>query len=734
MIKKFYLLLCSLFILASCNMDLISMAPSVLPEVPKEESSDSSIGDSQIGDGSEEVKPPFEDAQVLSKSLFASKAASPTNIMISWDPVRDADYYTVERTEHKVEDVIPKDAEWIEVGSFCESNSFVDDGDGSVLDPTLFYSYRVTPHTIVGDVGKPSDIITGNVLGSPVEVSVTKGSDENNIELSWGAMPHVERYSVYKGSSIDPIATVNSTSYIYAVPDTEKGADISFSVASVGESGVSSPQSSEYIGYTKIPGAPTINSVEVEKAENAKTLRVKFDLMGAEGTEKFQIVKSFVGGSESVVFDSSWGGSVPKDNVTGIYTFSDSNVSPNIEYTYYVSAENDKGKSEAKSGSGYLLSPPQKVQLVPVNEEIRKGYTVTIEEPIGSDINSYTYVVEQYDKHGNPMEGKSVELQYSDFNTDNKSLFTQVFFENVDQNQWNEVQYASVRTKLNGKTSDAAKSNVISNLEALKDITVSNNKMPSSSESDNSDGVYPTVLTWGNDGRGIRVTKRTGSDGSTKPLNIDCVNGTFSDNDGTKPLVKYTYTYKTIDSFGRSFGEELTTKEGYGAVNFQVYSKLYESLTLKPWDVQIYVPDTYKSYWKNQSEIAKKVGYGNAGDLSTQTKALTDDGEFIYESDHYHNGQVGYMAKIQGIGGHIEFTYANFGENSNWIGNGSYSMDVDASGNGSCSSGGFTITGMYPGSISLGGISVASKNFKGIYQITQNYAIGSKTEKVAVAN
>ena len=101
---------------------------------------------------------------------------------------------------------------------------------------------------------------------------------------------------------------------------------------------------------------------------------------------------------------------------------------------------------------------------------------------------------------------------------------------------------------------------------------------------------------------------------------------------------------------------------------------MFESLSLKPWEVQDYLPSEYRSWWKN-TEIAKKIEKGNSSSIGEQTEALGS----ASASDHYHGGVVNYSAGLDGLtNADIIFTYTNFGENKNWVMNGHYRMDVHA--------------------------------------------------------
>lgn len=737
-----------ILLLLGCNESVLRNPSGYLHDSIEEDKSGSIEGEGDSSSGP--IDGDFsEDAKAV--NLQASKAFYPNMIKISWDPVAGADYYTLEKAEHDNEDDDITTLAWEELPQSIRTNHY--DDDSTFLKGGKYYTYRVIPHTKEGGVGLPSETITGTILSSPTSINVSKGDDQELIEISWKQVPYVRKYDLYQNSGasesqliaeVPADSEVSELKYSYTVPIDKRGEMINFNIVSLGPTNNTSPKSQGVEGYTFKQGAPVINSSSVKASRGTEndgvTIEFEMQSQSLDGEElTFVIYRSSEYETEFKLSDKAI------NAVEGVYSFKDDTAAPNTEYTYKIVAKNEIGSSKGVECKGYLLSYPRNVKLIPINEGNTKGYALSFDAPIGvaEDNLAFTYQITNYYKNGNQETSSLVTLDAIKNAIETKSdfadrQFSPIYIPYTKDNELNEISYAMVRTRFGNSYSKYVSSNEISLLVNVEKVELSQNKSPSKTDQANSNGVYPIYLNLANDGREILLVSRIGSDGSELQFTNDqkTVNGQYIDNQDTKPLVMYQYSYRTIDSFGRSLDTVLTTENsGYGAVTPYVFTKLFESLTLKPWDVQKYLTnDGSKAYWKN-TEIAKKVEKGNAGDLSTQMDALTKKGEFIYADSFYNNGgRVGYMAKTAGIGGHIEFTYANFGENVNWRGNGSYSMDVDASGNGTCSSSGFTITGMYPGSIKLNKISVSKKNFTGSYSVTQQFSSGSLTSTVEVNN
>ena len=679
-----------------------------------------------------------------SKTVFSGKAATGVNatksyykdhIAVRWNAVDGADFYTLEKSIQDSPD-IPSNAVWTTIGESIEETSY---SDRMSLEVGKYYNYRVTAHTYSGEVGEVSKSSVGTILSSPDSLDATKGTNEANIVISWNQMPYVESYEVYKstiasinGNRSELVDTVNVDEnseiryYSYAVEDKEKGTELYFAIIGVGPTGEKADISFSRSGYTLVPGAPTKPEVIVSKGESSSKIDVRFRTVANDSDFKYIIKRSYPGSAEQVIFSSDTDGSLSEKDTEGYYVYSDSNVRPNIEYTYSITASNDTGISQAGIASGYLLSTVRSLALVPDTDPDHFGYNISFTLPVGASDSErsaeYKYHVVKTLKNGQTEEAEYSEDEFKVFDS-----FIPVEKNPTKDSELFEVKSIEIYVTAGTETSSKITSNTIAMLpDSVTSITATSFNKPAPGDSVNSSGVYPVHVAWTTDSTQTQTLTRSGSDGSIKSFQI---NGNSFVDETTSPLVIYDYYIDTSDELGRTLGEIKHAAGSYGAVAPAVYIDLFESLSLKPWDRQAYVPDEYKTYWK-KSKIATLVGYGNASDLGTQMKAL-DDAE---DSDHYRGGKVTYSAAMEGVGGQIYFTYSNFGENANYYMTGNYEMHVNASGTGSASSntGGFKISGMYPGKIVLDKISVKNKNFTGTYVFTVDYKDGSESYEVAV--
>lgn len=725
--KKLILFLLTALLFISCNADILMTNGEI--SKPADRSGATAVEDDTV---------PFSTAAPT--GVNATKSYYKDCISVRWNEVTGADYYTLEKCVKDTPASPSSSDRWTTIGETIITNSYQ---DRSALEVEKYYSYRVTAHTLTGESGEVSAVSTGTILSSPESIEASKGTSEDAIIVSWTQMPYVDQYEIYKStiSSItglrsELVATVNADdgnavkNYSYMIDSKEKGVELYFAIVGVGPTGSRADISFSRSGYTLVPGAPGKPDVKAEKGESLDSVNVHFKVSGDASGVTYVIRKSYKGSAEQVVFTSEHasGEADPLASLTtdseGYYIYQDNAVSPNVEYTYTVTARNDIGISAAGTATGYLLSPLKSLSLVPSSADSHFGYDITYTLPVGAGDNDrtaeYTYTVTKTLKDGTSDTEEYSETEFALFET----------FMSVEKNPTREGEKKEIRkieiSVSNGTTSTAAAvSNVIENIpEPVDSITASKFTKPLSGESANSRGVYPVHVTWTTASTSGQTVTRKGSDGSVKQIKA---NGSLVDTD-TSPLVVYDYYIDTSDELGRSIGEIKHTGDAYGAVTPEVMIAIFESAGLKPWERQSYVPETYRSYWK-KSKISTLVNYGNASDLSTQMKAL-DSAE---DTDHYRNGKITYSASMEGVGGQIYFTYDNFGESDRFYIKGNYEMHVNASGTGTCKSttDGFQILGMYSGKISLEKMSVTNKAFSGIYVLTINYRDGSSVYEVA---
>ena len=686
--KKIYLrnlfLILALALLVSCNADIL-------------------INNGEIGlpDSNGVIGGITEDVELTApRRVNATKSIYPDSINITWSPVPGADYYTIEKTSHEVERLSGSE-QWVPVQeSIIGTTGY---RDYSSLEPSTYYSYRVTAHTFEGESSPVSDVSTGTILASPQSISVSQGESESEIYITWTQMPYVDSYKIYM-SSTDTIsgvesevqATVSSRNgsengFAYQIdPNREAGKELSFGIQGVGESGETAAISLPRVGYTRVPGAPVqpqySNTEEgISKGSSTTGITIRFSSQARSDDIDFIIKKSSPGSAEETILDTSLSES-EKDklvvNENGEYEFTDTVVARNVLYTYSVIAKNDTGMSQAAVATGYLLSPVTNLTLTPVNTEEKFGYELSFKLPVGWDdterMTKYIYEVVETNKSGEVVSNKDYpEEEINDL----ISSFYNFEKEVTKEKELTELQKISITVRTDdGMETNTVTSNTIPFIpEAITSMKATSNDRPREGEKPNENGVYPVHVSWETASTSDTFTLfRKDQDGNTARYNVS---GRSYVDESTQPLVIYEYWIEARDELGRTYGED-HAEDSYGSVTLQVYKDIFESVSLKPWDKQ------------------------------------------------GRNGRINYNAEMNGIGAIIRFTYTNFGENLNFWMNGDYSMDVDASGSGSASSGsgGFSIEGMYPGHIGIGNIRVSGKNFAGQYTVTYKYSDGSENK------
>ncbi len=704
-----------IFLFVSCNADILMNNG----EITKPDSSSSKTYEAK--------------ERVFSKDapsgVSATKSYYSDYIALRWNSVEGADYYTIEKVEKSESMAAGESDNWEAVTETVTSPLY---NDYHSLSVNKYYNYRVTAHTYFGEKGKASSVAVGTILSSPETLSASKGTSESAILISWTGMPYVESYEIYKSesssisglkselvASVNADDTVSTQYYSYEIDEAkEKGKELYFAIVGVGPTGEKAPISFSRSGYTLVPGAPTKPEVSVTKGEKAGSVLVHFKSSGSDSSDyKYVIKKSYPGSAEQVIFSTEFTSlsSLSMDD-NGYYILEDTSVRENVEYRYSVTAENEYGISEAGDDYGYTISTVQNLSLVP--DKAKCGYNISFDLPVGYDDEkrevSYTYHLTRTLKNGDVNDTEV----YSEEEFKALDTFIAVDKNPVDDSR--EVGKIEIYvTSPGGEKSSTASSNTIESLPLpIKSITATSNNKPLSGDKANSNGVYPVHVSWETESTKEQTITRSGSDGSTATFKAK---SSFDDTT-TSPLVTYVYYIDTSDELGRTLGEIKKADNAYGAVTPETFISIFESVSLKPWERQTYVPDAYKSYWK-QSKIATLVGYGNASDLSTQMKAL----DSAFDSDHQRGGRITYSAETEGVGGQIYFTYNSFGESPLFYTTGSYEMHVNSSGTGSCKSttNGFTIYGMYPGHISLDKMSVKNKAFSGSYVLDITYSDGS---------
>ena len=190
-----------LFLLASCNWDVLSNKVS---EISGGDYTSTSF-DIFTGEAP--------------RNLVSSKAASTTDIGLSFSPVKGADYYLVYRADiprkGDTSEIDPDSLKWVRISrvepvssadnrklSIVDSiNDDFESSNGEGKDLTKFL-YRVQAGSVYTDTyypieGKMSDIVIGYTLAPPSGMTSSAGDFEDRIELTWQQSDGAQSYDLY---------------------------------------------------------------------------------------------------------------------------------------------------------------------------------------------------------------------------------------------------------------------------------------------------------------------------------------------------------------------------------------------------------------------------------------------------------------------------------------------------------------------------------------------------------
>ena len=770
--RMFYILFIVLFLFSSCNADIYK-------------TSDDNFGN-LVESGV--VSTDKFDENIAPSNVKASMFTYPDRIEISWSGVKHAARYIIERKTGEAEW-----KEIAEVnGSIHSYADEYSASSSEPLQGGIKYNYRVYAKSSNGVAGIASTETEGALLYSPANVTATKGDPNiEGITLSWDYIEGISSYEIFMRTSdevpfttVETIRAVNSAddcSYTYPITDTNNysysGMELQFAVASVSPR-YSSIVSIEHddanvnysIGYSYVKGAPAaVTNLTADKGKNTTAsggIKITWDDQGED--IDYIVYRSSSGGAESKIY-KIYNSQTLDRTVPGLVSFVDNSadvLDTGVEYTYSViaTAEMDNGvtaKGEASYTTGYLFSPPENVTFEKLIYDDTNGYgfQFSFDAPLGlqteedrTQNSAYAFNIYGWNKAANPTissnnytNAKSIsarEALASNIKNSGK-LVTTISSSDIDENgkyhatvYFGENNYDMFTVSLsdgNGKESLFSKIPFEWKGATYKEAIVSQNKPTNSSP--NANGVYPVTITVSFNDYGFNYIKSLeildyegNSIASYDSIDSTSVNTVEASSASAVPGKKYSYIIKTTDMFGYTL--ETPSAEGYGAVTFEVYKDMFESICLKPWEKTKYLAPQYAAYWPN-SQIGKMIAAGNSSDLGTQMGSLGT----VDDKDHYRGGTFHYFADMEGIGGQIYFEYKEFGESDYMYHTGNYEMHVDSGGTGSASSNtnGFDIFGWYPGHISIKNIKVSRKAFTGSYTITQQYGDStSATKEVTV--
>jgi hypothetical protein len=647
------------------------------------------------------------------QQLFVAPYYSSTEIRLTWEGVRGAAYYKVERATVSLEDS-QKPGYKPDDGDYEVLNHYVNDPfytDAILKNPSLDapenknkYFYRVSAFNTAKkyDESDPTKPVSAMLFNAPANLKASGGASEEHVELHWEKTDGATSYEIWRsdlpsGVSASLLDTVpgDRTSFKNEVSTAEQGKEFYYMVSAKNGFGNKSPQTKPAYGYARVFGAPGMPVVYLAensgRGQSANEIKIKWN--PADEPEAYYAVYRYSSR------DSSLTRLTPEKGTTKTEWSDTSALKPGMYYYYKVQAIIDNitsGKalksqfSSSEPTESYILSPPD---IVVAEKESDNKVTVKWKPAIGSEGERliFTYNV------------------YADKNKDGNFLSAPVksgVAHNVDGEGYISVggldvssgAFFKVSTNLSGV--ESAKSVVVSPAPAAAVIQSATQRAYFSGAAANSNGVYPVKITWkkpANEDPAFYIIQRsTGSGIGFSTINETQLgaNGPWSEvysYDSSTGVYTYTDKNETAKVSRKFYYRVLSLNEleqgnfysseaiGYGALTYEQYILEYN---------------------KTMGAALKKLTLMYKADamakLGSETKKGAISGNISYNATY----SLGSDARII-----IQLTdYADFNIENDpakgvyFILNGNSNTKANTSSNGSMD-GTVTCSGMYPGKI-----------------------------------
>lgn len=636
------------------------------------------------------------------KELFVSQGLYSNKIEISWSAVKYASSYKIERAVVKTKN---PDGTWQmpAEGDFellTSSDTFKTRYTDTIIQEPKYtspelnfiYYYRVFAQNLPkgyeqsdyypdyaerkiydsegNDTGKTEVLADPSIYGTlllPVSnVEASKGTSSDSITVKWAGVPDAEKYKVERGDreqgnfySIKEV-WASETEFADSIDEQDQGTEFYYKVYAINSSKKESCASPVAMGYSLQPGAPVAPSdvtVENGLGTNSSSLFVKWSA-GSDANTSYTLYRT-----SSV--DSVY--KLLKPNATSLYE--DKTAKPGIYYYYFVqaikaaddgtgtllkSAFSESGKESASPAYGFLLSPPDSVQ---VDDGSDKNHKKIIWSPAINSVDSAQAVDFKYNIYSDSEKNglfDTLVLSTSGALDENGNLFAEVELKD-------EKFFVITTVNENGVNKESSKSFVaapvpeapekVSASKTAGEKTVSSKvaalggAFDSSLWKTNKNEVYPVLITWeepegGADG-GYDVYRSAKPNSGFTKINSSAIYDLYylDSYDTAKSGVFYYYKVVSLNSLGQ--GRKSNNPENDPEHN----ARGYGAITRDQW---------FREYNKNIASSQAKLT------LMHKPSDLDKVGEESVNGNI--SGTLGYNAKVAGLGAEITMPYTNYAD------------------------------------------------------------------------
>jgi len=650
--------------------------------------------------------------------FYVAPYYSSSDIRLTWNEVRGAAYYMVERA---VAARIPNTQTWEEpnagdyepLNRFVYSTYYVDEilKNPAPNSPEFNnkYYYRISAYNTSRNYeeSEPTSPQSAMLFYMPNSIKATGGVSEEHIMVTWDPVPGADSYEIVRsrqedGSSASTLATVRgsqTTWYRNVVNETEQGVDFYYMITAKNSFGNKTPQVGPAYGYSKVFGAP-------EAPENVRFSPEEYSGRGYSKTEitiKWDAVaepEAYYAVYRYSSIDSSL--KKLKDKLDDV-TYTDVGLTPGIFYYYKVQAIFDdiagnplKSQFSSPDLEGFLLSCPDDV----LAEKSSDG-TVTVKwkPAMGTEGERAQYTYKVY--AGNTMEGDLSNVVAPSIPS---SVGADGYISATGLPQsYTFFRVTTVNPNAPNGQLESNQSILVSPSPAAAIIQDASRYANIPGVNANANEVYPVQITWkkpeGEDPAFYNVQRSTRStDGFSKindePLSAnspgssvfyrDPITGVYTyidKNETARVGRKYYYRVLSLNQLGQgSFPSD--EKIGWGALTYDQYIVEYGK--------------TMNSALKKLTLMYKSVATDKLGN---ETK---------YGSI---SGSIYYNATLSGTNARIIIQLSNYADFRDESGDvyftltGNSNTSANMSSNGSMD-GTVTCTGMYPGSVRYNNVEI----------------------------
>ena len=590
------------------------------------------------------------------KQVFVSQGQNPTDILLSWDAVKGATSYTIERaiiTDPTIT-TVPDESEFEIIEKFVYATTYTDEVltdkeahyQSEAYTNNYKYYYRIVaqnPRTSY-DPSLPTEPVYGTLFNPVLRVNADLGKTTDSITVYWDEVANATSYQIWRGvnsngTGMEKIATINGTKdpitqklfYKNKIDSSEQGTDFYYKVIPINASGIESVNSPLAMGFSLMAGAPVApNNVKVSNGRGTKnSIELSWDTVTADGDVKYAIYRT-----SSV--DSSLT-QLTADCTSTTYTDSKA-LKPNIYYYYQVqsyiiddetgeklkSPMSDTSESSKTPAEGFILSAPTSIKV----DKTTLSWLPAIGNTEEQSLYTYNIYLSANEKDGYTLD-ETVSLTPSEDGRIYHNVKIAEFYK--ISTSYNDVESA---------LSDA----VAPSPEAATNVVASTNKNIGSSYYPNANGVYPVQITWKapaeNSLSGYNVYRSTKPDSGFRKINetpILHVSGTkdysfIDENETAKTRTYYYYKVLSVNSLEQG-SEYSSTEKGYGALTPEQYMREYNKTAIN---------SQTKLTLMHKSNDMDKLGSETAkGSIS---------------------GTLSYNAKVDGVGARITMHYDNYAD------------------------------------------------------------------------